>query len=47
MFTASQQSLFAGQAQRQFSSFEQIEISTQKLKKALDAEIKYEQDNYT
>ena len=32
---------------RSFSSFEVIERSSQKLKKALDNEIKYENENYT
>ena len=32
---------------RQFSSFETIEKASQKLSKALDSEIKYENENYT
>lgn len=33
--------------QRQFASFETIEKASQKLKKSLESEIKYEDENYT
>ena len=32
---------------RMFASFDMIEKASQKLTKALDSEIKYENDNYT
>ena len=32
---------------RQFASFETIEKASQKLKKSLESEIKYENENYT
>ena len=35
------------QAQRAFSAYENIAASAQKLQKALDSEIKYENENYT
>ena len=39
--------MIIGQAQRTFASFDQIERASQKLNKALDSEIKYENENYT
>lgn len=40
--------IMAGNVSRMgFASFEAIEKATQKLGKALDSEIKYENDNYT
>ena len=41
------QAIMMVNAHRQFSSFEQIEKASQKLGKALDSEIKYENENYT
>ena len=42
-----QQSLLMASHARQFSSFEMIERSQAKLTKALESEIKYENENYT
>ena len=47
MFAAQRSMLMASQTNRYFSSFEMIERSTQKLNKALESEIKYENENYT
>ena len=43
---APQMNIFQMQA-RSFASFDQIEKATQKLDKALEGEIKYENENYT
>ena len=47
IFAAQQSILVSSQLPKYFSSFEQIERSTQKLNKALESEIKYENENYT
>ena len=47
MMAVQKQSLMAMPAARSFSSFEMIERSTAKLNKALESEIKYENENYT
>jgi len=39
--------LIISQPQRLFSSIDLIEKSTQKLNKALESEVKYEQENYS
>ena len=39
--------LVGSQPQRLFSSIDLIEKSTQKLNKALESEVKYEQENYS
>lgn len=44
---ASGQSLLTTPVVKTFSSFEMIERSTAKLNKALESEIKYENENYT
>jgi len=47
VFSAQQSMIVPVMSKQNFSSFEMIERSTQKLNKALESEIKYENENYT
>merc|ERR1719326_902263 len=47
VFSAQQSMIVPIMSKQNFSSYEMIERSTQKLNKALESEIKYENENYT